>query len=252
MDEYEYNYSYDIENYGSNFDDNIMSYNDANCLNVERPFNNFEDNFYLSDEDIEKDKEKEYFSSINNNSTLKNEKELDKIINKNSIFKKRKVYNDSIFNNKKVKKNEDLCIICLKNEKKYKFTCCYEYYCSLQCFNKHNKKECLKKKKNKLNETKNANNYDNNNSTNNNFYALNNNNIYESNEDYTEDNILTEEQKLKLKEDLELKLLLKNKYVRSVFNQFISSNDKISYLSHYVNDPVIIQVIDQIMKTIDN
>ncbi|CRG96718.1 conserved Plasmodium protein, unknown function [Plasmodium gallinaceum] len=251
MDEYEYNYSCDLENYPNNFENNV-SYHDINYLNVDRTFDNFGNDLYLCDEAIEEDNEKEYFSSLNNNNLLKNEKELEKMINNNSIIKKRKICNDSIFNNKKVKNNENLCIICLKNEKKYKFTCCYEYYCSLQCFNKHNKKDCCKKKKKKLNEIKNTNSDNHGSLINNNFYVLNNNKIYESNEDYTEDNILTEEQKYKLKEDLELKLLLKNKYVRSIFKQFTSSNDKISYLSHYINDPTIIQVIDQIMKTIDN
>ncbi|SBT70944.1 conserved Plasmodium protein, unknown function [Plasmodium malariae] len=270
MDDYECNYRYDLENYNSNFGENIMCYNESNYVNGNREYNNFENDFCFFGDTIEEDskeeKDCEYINTKSNQNNLKISKELSISLNNNSSnFKKRKVINDSSHKgNKKLKKN-DLCIVCMQNERKYKFTCCYEYYCSVPCFNKHNQKECLDQRRKKLcmlqvesmngdspstpTATLAATTY----SNNDNFFFS----YYEQNEksscpDYIQSECLTNEQKHKLKEDLALKLLLKNNYVRSVFKQFSLSNDKISYLSHYINDPTVVQVIDQIMKTIES
>lgn len=130
------------------------------------------------------------------------------------------------------------------NSTKYKFTCCYEYYCSLVCYRTHNTKECFEKNKKKLNLDKNSNH--------NSVFNSECHQIRETDDtDNAEPVLLSEKQKNRLKEDLALRLLLKNNYVRSIFKQFTISKDKITYLSHCINDPTIVQVIDHIMKTID-
>ncbi|KYO00155.1 hypothetical protein PGSY75_0916900 [Plasmodium gaboni] len=340
MDEYDYNYAtYDIDNFTNNFEDNLINYNQIDFINDNIEVNNYANEFYVYDEDVLEEnilEKRIHNKDLSNNNQYENilihtSNEIKTIINNNnnnnnSLLKKRKIINDILLNIKKMKKNDTLCIICSKNEKKYTFTCCYQYYCSLECFKKHDQQKCRSQNKNynknndkiyanynintdnikninhqkyqdinyyqneeninkkhnddktiqntlqidnqnKKNEINNIN--DNNtpylNLQNNNQSTLllnsdnitNNNENFESSldntDDYTDDyDMLTEEQKKKLKEDHTLKILLKNNYVRSVFKQFTLSNDKIAYLSHYINDPTIVQVIDQIMKTIDD
>ncbi|SOV76321.1 conserved Plasmodium protein, unknown function [Plasmodium sp. gorilla clade G3] len=328
MDEYDYNYTtYDIDNFTNNFEDNIINYNQIDFINDNREVNNYANEFYVYDDDVieenvsEKTIHKNVLSNDNQyeNILINTSNEIKTIISNkdNSLLKKRKIINDFLLNIKKMKKNDTLCIICLQNEKKYTFTCCHQYYCSLECFKKHDQQKCLNQyknedkifandninmddikninhqkyedtyyyqneedinnkqndkiiqntpelaNKNKKNEINNINDIDtpclnlqnNNQSTSllNNDNITNNNENFESSDDYTDDyDILTEVQKKKLKEDHTLKILLKNNYVRAVFKQFTLSNDKIAYLSHYINDPTIVQVIDQIMKTIDD
>ncbi|SPJ10240.1 conserved Plasmodium protein, unknown function [Plasmodium sp. DRC-Itaito] len=327
MEEYDYNYAtYDIDNFTNNFEDNLINYNQIDFINDNGEVNNYSNEFYVYHDDVQEENMSE--KTIHTKVSLNDNKYENILINTssdiktknsnndNSLLKKRKIINDILLNIKKMKKVDTLCIICLQNEKKYTFTCCHQYYCSLACFKKHDQQKCLKQNKdninandninvddikninhqnyestyyykneqdinkkqnhkviqntselvndNKKNEINNINDMDNtpcSNVQNNNQSTslLNNENITnyyensESSDDYTDDyDMLTEEQKKKLKEDHTLKILLKNNYVREVFKQFTLSNDKIAYLSHYINDPTIVQVIDQIMKTIDD
>ncbi|CAA9987440.1 conserved Plasmodium protein, unknown function [Plasmodium knowlesi strain H] len=152
----------------------------------------------------------------------------------------------------KKQKEQNICVVCLQNGVvKYKFVCCYGGYCSVACFQRHDKKACLEeqgKNDNKLNEVNNLE-----------FqkYEHKKSQVDERGDNPTEDeeesdeDLLTEEQKVKLKEDIRLRILLKNNYVRSVFKNFTTSKDKIAYLSNYINDPTIVQVVDQIMKSVE-
>ncbi|KYN98457.1 hypothetical protein PRSY57_0914900 [Plasmodium reichenowi] len=331
MDEYDYNYAtYDIDNFTNNYEDNLINYNQIDFINDTGEINNYCNEYYSYDDDLVEEEnvsEKRIHNNVlrndnkfeNNLINMSNEIKTENSNNDNTLLlKKRKIINDILLNIKKMKKNDTLCIICLQNEKKYTFTCCYEYYCSLECFKKHDQQKCRNQNKNehkisgnhninmddiknsnhqiyedtyyyqneedmnkkqnhkviqntlelddqnKKNEINNINDMDttssnlpnNNLSTsllNNDNNIPSNNENSESSDDYTDDyDMLTEEQKKKLKEDHTLKILLKNNYVREVFKQFTLSNDKIGYLSHYINDPTIVQVIDQIMKTIDD
>ncbi|SBS85414.1 conserved Plasmodium protein, unknown function [Plasmodium ovale] len=269
IEEFDYNYNYDLGSYANNFNESGIGYSeigygDLGYANIDRQYIHLENEFSFYGPNMEEGGKEEKESDIHPNTLnsaicIKDEKDItnSNTVIANTILKKRKGSNDSAVYIKKSKKNE-VCIVCLQNEKKYKFTCCYDYYCSIACFNRHNKKECLEaQKKWEINkgsfEKCNKNRYS---SRNNQMEENTSKSIYENVQadeitNFEENTHLTDEQKIKLKEDLALKLLLKNNYVRSVFKQFSTANDKIGYLSHYINDPTIVQVVDQIMKTID-
>ncbi|KJP88636.1 hypothetical protein AK88_01716 [Plasmodium fragile] len=181
---------------------------------------------------------------------------------KNNYFNRRearrkwKHHTDAPHNEKK-QKEQNTCIVCLQNGvAKYKFVCCSEGYCSVPCFQRHDRKACLEEQRNKVNRLNELSNLHSEKEQHGKSQVEEEeqeergDNPTEDDEESEED-LLTEEQKVKLKEDITLRMLLKNNYVRSVFKQCTTSKDKIAYLSNYINDPTIVQVVDQIMKSVD-
>ncbi|EUD67992.1 hypothetical protein C922_01604 [Plasmodium inui San Antonio 1] len=152
----------------------------------------------------------------------------------------------------KKQKGQDTCVVCLQHGVvKYKFVCCREGYCSVPCFQKHDRKACLEEQRNKVRKLNALRSVESQNSKHRKSDVEERaDNATEDDED-SEDDFLTEDQKVKLKEDITLRMLLKNNYVRSVFKHFTTSKDKIGYLSNYINDPTIVQVVDQIMKSVE-
>lgn len=213
-----------------------------------------------------------YSSSNNNNnddSSNNNDSNNNININKhNNGNLKRKALNNNIIRSTKRKTEHDdkLCSVCFINDIKYRFPCCGKLYCSALCFKKHDKESCLAKMSSYNNFSEEE------------IEGIQPNEAYHFSTDGrrgprhhkrlfstcgnkeeeireedsdVEEYCLTEDQKNKIKNDLTLKWLLKNDYVRSVFREFVLAKDKVTYLSQYIGDPTIVQVFDQIMKSLE-
>ncbi|CAD2102966.1 hypothetical protein YYG_02708 [Plasmodium vinckei petteri] len=272
-----YNEYNNIDSYVNNFTENAYMNTNGNYENYYKGYNEFENEIPMHEENVEDDS-KVYScpstgtnnnpiicsgninTNINNATTMNrndgsmpidsrctpSDEKLNYSGSNNGITQNRKRKGQTDESNNKKHKRRSSCIICSKNTTKYKFACCREYYCSLVCYRTHNTKDCFEKNKKNSDKT---------NSNQNHGFNSESHQTRQTdgtdNADNTEPVLLSEEQKNRLKGDLALRLLLKNNYVRSIFKQFTISKDKITYLSHYINDPTIVQVIDHIMKTID-
>ncbi|ANQ07288.1 Uncharacterized protein PCOAH_00017480 [Plasmodium coatneyi] len=152
----------------------------------------------------------------------------------------------------KKQKEQNTCVVCLQNGGvKYRFVCCCKGYCSVACFQRHDKKACLEEQSKNASRLNAQNNIECPNGECRKSQVEERSDNPTEDEEESEEDLLTEEQKAKLKEDITLRMLLKNNYVRSVFKHFTTSKDKIAYLSNYINDPTIVQVVDQIMKSVE-
>ncbi|GAB65743.1 hypothetical protein PCYB_072450 [Plasmodium cynomolgi strain B] len=151
----------------------------------------------------------------------------------------------------KKQKEQNTCVVCLQNGvAKYKFVCCCEGYCSIPCFQRHDRKACLEKQR-KVSRLNTLSNVESQNGEHRKSQVEERGDKPTEDDEESDEDLLTEDQKVKLKEDITLRILLKNNYVRSVFKHFTTSKDKIAYLSNYINDPTIVQVVDQIMKSVE-
>lgn len=283
MDDLGYYCNYDEGCWDNNHTEEFFSnFDQAGILTNCEQTNFLENEFYLPEEYTEEHKETTLQFDVpfittelakinkldNDVNIVSNNSENNNNNKRICIKRKAPNYNTSRFTKQKIQQNDKICSVCFVADTKYKFPCCEEFYCSAACFKKHNKVDCLEKSRtddyndfkiegDKAYSTNEEDAISNNRKT----YHNNRNQEYkhfknETVESYSEDSdieeyCLTEDQKNKIKNDLTLKLLLKNNYVRSVFREFLSARDKITYLSHYISDPAIVHVMDQIMKSIE-
>ncbi|CAG9480526.1 conserved Plasmodium protein, unknown function [Plasmodium vivax] len=177
-------------------------------------------------------------------------------VNRREAWRKRKPHGNAPHGDAppdgKKQKEQNTCVVCLQNGvAKYKFVCCCEGYCSVACFKKHDKEACLEEQRKKASRLNVPNSLDSQNGEHKKGEAEERGDNRKEDDEESEEDLLTEDQKMKLKEDITLRMLLKNNYVRSVFKHLTTSKDKIAYLSNYINDPTIVQVVDQIMKSVE-
>ena len=124
------------------------------------------------------------------------------------------------------------CIICKKDNSKYKCPNCKNNYCSINCFNEH-KKICIR------NEEKNNKIEDN----------LNSNKPLNLDED--EDIILEKKDLEKLKENKKIMNMLKNNTLRKIIREIDSAKYKKRTLERYIDkDPDFKEFTTEILETL--